>query len=103
MIDFCEDFQVNGHFSVFHEISGIFRTFPQPPGLVRLNVEDVNVAWLRFLSQGLHRVLLSCVRGSIVPKPMHHISICLHHVSLVTGYVYRDCCMLVWYNEIIIY
>ncbi len=31
MIDFCEDFQVNGHFSVFHEISGIFRTFPQPP------------------------------------------------------------------------
>ena len=32
MIDFCEDFQVNGHFSVFHEISGIFRTFPQPPG-----------------------------------------------------------------------
>ena len=33
MIDFCEDFQVNGHFSVFHEISGIFRTFPQPPAI----------------------------------------------------------------------
>ena len=43
MIDFCEDFQVNGHFSVLHEISGIFRTFPQPPRRPRPSKEIFTV------------------------------------------------------------